>query len=199
MKKYLLFVGLGIGIAIALLLLYFWIVRKPQYRFGTNRAAVIKQVQSLSRLETASYSIDKVIEASTNYGKLRQLLFGDKVLLIAHGKVIAGFDLSKMQPKDFEGYGSSITINLPPPEILSTNIDNKQTRIFSRDQGVFTKGELNLEAEAREQAETAIRQAACEGAILEEASKNVRQQIELIFKSAGFTSVTVVVPSGKCE
>jgi len=198
MKKYLALIGLGAAIIIILLGVYWWVSRQPQYRFGTDRAAVIRQIQSLSRMETASFSVDKVIEASTNYGKLRQLLFGDKVLLIARGKVIAGFDLTKMQPQDFKGLGSSVTLTLPAPEILSTNIDNSQTRVFDRDQGIFTKGELNLEAEARQQAESAIRQAACEGGILDEATRNGKQQIETIFKAAGFSSVTVTVPAGNC-
>jgi hypothetical protein len=199
MKKYLMFTLLGMLIVIALIVLYFWVSNQPKIKFGNDRAGVITQINSLSRLETASFNIDKVIEASTNYSKLRQLLFGDKVLLIAHGEVVAGFDLTKMQPKDFEGSGSTITLKLPAPEILTTTIDNDKTRLFDRDQGIFTKGELNLEAEARQQAETAIRQAACEGGIFEEAIKNVRQQMELIFKSSGFTKVTVIVPQTSCQ
>ena len=67
--------------------------------------------------------------------------------------------------------------------------------MFDRDQGLLTKGNLNLEAEAREQAEASIRQAACEGNILDTAEKNVKVQLETIFKAAGFTTVTIVPAS----
>ena len=139
----------------------------------------------LSRLETASFTIDKIIEAGTDYSKLKQTLFGDRLLLIAHGEVVAGYDLSKMKPEDFAGTGKSISITLPPPQIFSVTLNNEQTRVFDRDQGLFTKGELNLEAEARMQAEQSIRQAACEGHILVTAEKNVKIQLEAIFKASG--------------
>ncbi len=198
MKKYLPFIALGLALA-ALITMYFWASSKPKIKFGPDRAAVITQVQSLSRLESASFTLEKVIEAGTDYSKLRQFLFGDRILLVAHGKVVAGFDLTKMEAKDFEGSGSTITLRLPPPEILSVNVDNSKTRLFDRDQGILTKGELNLEAEARQEAETAIRLAACEGGILDEASKNAKQQLELLFKSSGFTSVTVIIPESTCS
>lgn len=164
----------------------------PALRFGTDRAAVITQMQSLSRLETASFTIDKIIEAGTDYNSLNQILFGDKLLLIAHGEVIAGYDLSKLSPKDFSGAGKSITVTLPIPEIFSVRLDNEKTRVFDRDQGFLTKGNLNLEAEARMQAEQSIRVSACEGDILGTAEKNVKNQLEIIFKAAGFTEVTIV-------
>lgn len=198
MKKYIFWGSIGISIVL-IAGLYIWLSGNPGLRFGTDRAAVIRQVQSLSRLETASFTIDKIIEAGTGYDKLRQFLFGDKLILVAHGKVVAGFDLSKMQPQDFKGAGSSISITLPAPEIFSTIIDNNQTRVFDRTSGIFTKGELNLEAEARQQAESSIRQAACDGGIMDEAGKNAVQQIQLIFKSAGFTNVTVTAPNANCK
>lgn len=198
MKKYIFLGGAGITIVI-MAVLYFWLGANPSYRFGSDRAAVIRQVQTLSRLETASFTIDKIIEAGTGYDKLRQFLFGDKLILVAHGKVVAGFDLSKMKPQDFKGSGSSISITLPAPEIFSTIIDNTQTKVFNRTSGIFTKGELNLEAEARQQAESSIKQAACDGGILDEAGKNAVQQLQLIFKSAGFTNVNITAPPASCK
>src|SRR5687768_8712541 len=60
---------------------------------------VIKQVQNLARLETAQYSVEKVITAETRQGALAGL-FGDRLLFVAHGDVIAGVDLSKVQADD---------------------------------------------------------------------------------------------------
>ena len=56
---------------------------------------IIREVQSLARLETIQYSIQKVITAEVNQGVLGPL-FGDKLLLVAHGYVIAGVDLSRL-------------------------------------------------------------------------------------------------------
>ena len=51
--------------------------KNPALRFGTDRVAVITQVQALARLETASFTIDKIIEAGTDYNKLNQILVYD--------------------------------------------------------------------------------------------------------------------------
>ena len=52
---------------------------------------IIHQVRSLSRLETASYSVEKVITAESGQGAFA-FLFGDRLILVAHGQVIAGDD-----------------------------------------------------------------------------------------------------------
>ncbi|HYE22576.1 MAG TPA: DUF4230 domain-containing protein [Verrucomicrobiae bacterium] len=200
MKKYIIAILTGVVLTIVFIFAFNkWLDNRPQYRFGNGRAAVIKQIQSVSRLETASFSIDEVIEASTNYDRLRQFLFGDKLLLVAHGKVIAGLDLSSMKAEDFAGFGTNITITLPQPQILNITLDNNQTRVFDRNQGLLTKGDLNLEAEARLQAESAIKQAACDGGILTEANINAKKQLEIIFKSAGFESVNILTKDGSCN
>lgn len=198
MKKYLI---ITILVIIAIIVLFFVgrnLLKSPQYRFGPDRAAVIKQIETLSRFETASFSIDKIIEISTDYDKLRDFLFGDKILLVAHGKVIAGLDLSTMQPEDFSGSGDSIIIKLPAPQILETILDNNSTRVYDRDRGLLTKGDLDLEATARQQAEGEIRQAACDGGILDEANESAIQQLTLLFKTAGFEEVSIITTPGTC-
>lgn len=200
MKKSLILLSLGLVLSVILFFsIKSWLQTKPEYRFGSNRAAVIKEIESLSRLETASFSIDKIIEVSTNYNELKQFLFGDKILLIANAKVIAGFDLSVMQAKDFSGSGSSIKVTLPSPQIFNVILNNSETKVFDRDKGILTKGALNLESEARQRAEGEIREAACQGDILKEAAKNAKQQLEIILKSAGFKNIEITIPEGSCN
>lgn len=200
MKKIVIYVLIGIILAlIAIFSIQSWLVNRPDIRFGKDRAAVITQTKALGRFETAQFSIDKIIEAGTSYAGIRQFLFGDKILLVAHGDVIAGFDFAKMSAENFQGTGKNITIDLPAPEIFSVILDNEATRVFDRKQGLLTKGEINLEAAARLEAEAAIRKAGCEGGILAQATENAKKQLELLFKSAGFDTVTVKAPAGKCE
>jgi hypothetical protein len=200
MRKNVILILIGAVLTLGVVLAFWlWLSEKSSYKFGEDRAAVINQVQSLSKLETASFSIDKIIEAGTDYGNIKQFLFGDKLLLVAHGKVVAGFDMSTMKPEDFAGTGTSITLNLPAPKIFDVILDNSQTRVFDRTQGIFTKGDIALESQARQEAEKSIRQAACDGNILDEATTNAKKQLETIFKSAGFNSVTINTQIGKCE
>lgn len=200
MKRALIYILLGIVVTLSVIVgVQRWLKDRPDIRFGKERAAIITQIENLSRLETTSFSIDKIIEASTGYTGLRQFFFGDKLILVAQGKVIAGFDFGKMQPADFSGSGTEIIVNLPQAEIFSVNIDNSKTRVFDRDRGIFTSGEINLEAEARQKAEVEIRKAACEGGILSNATEQGKKQMELLLRAAGFTSVTInaVVPACK--
>ena len=122
-------------------------------------------------------------------------MFGDHVLLIAHGEVIAGFDMSQISEKNIKGIGTEISITLPSPRIISTRLDNDQTKVFDRKQGLLTKGEINLEAEARRQAEMSITEAACQGKILEVANTQGKKQLEILLKAAGFTEVTILTSS----
>lgn len=166
------------------------------YRFGSQ--TIIKQITSLNRLETASYTIEKVIDAGTSGNRLQQFLVGDRLLLIAHGQVIAGFDMSKVRIEDLDVTGQTLRITMPAPEILVSKLDNEQTRVYDRQSGIFTKGDRDLESEARKEAEAVIKDAACKGGILDEATKNARNQLTALFKGMGFTTVILNVPAGEC-
>src|SRR5215216_7599285 len=58
----------------------------------------INEVRALARLETIQYSVEKVITGEMGQGSFA-FLFGDKILFVAHGIVIAGIDMSKLQPE----------------------------------------------------------------------------------------------------
>ncbi|HUQ85444.1 MAG TPA: DUF4230 domain-containing protein [Candidatus Limnocylindrales bacterium] len=181
-------------------LLVYQRLSKPRSEYTVNLSSqtVIKQVRSLNRLETSSYTIEKIIAVGTSGSKISQLLVGDRILLIAHGSVIAGFDMSKIKDENIKIEGSTLRLTLPAPEILVTKLDSDQTRVYDRQQGLLTKGDRNLESEARSEAEKVIKDAACKGGILDEASKNARNQLATLLKSTGFETVIIEIPQGSC-
>ena len=61
---------------------------------------IIREVQSLARLETIQYTVEKVITAEINQGVFGPL-FGDRLLFVAHGYVIAGVDMVDIDAEDF--------------------------------------------------------------------------------------------------
>ncbi|HSW96379.1 MAG TPA: DUF4230 domain-containing protein [Candidatus Saccharimonadales bacterium] len=168
-------------------------------QLNTNQAAVIKEMRSLQRLETASFTIEKVIDGgTTGNNAFTQFLFGDKILLIAHGQVIAGFDLSQISQNDIKIDGKNLIVKLPQPQILTATLDNTQTRVYDRQKGLLAPEDKDLESKAREAAEKSIRDAACKGGILQQAADNARKQLTALFSSLGFSSVTIQIPSGSC-
>lgn len=171
---------------------------KPESKVDLTRPSVIKEIRSLGNLETASYSIEKIVEAGEDNNRIQDLLFGDKLLLIANGKVVAGVDLSQIAEKDVLVEGDNLSITLPKPTILSSNLDNSQTKVYDRTQGYLNRGDKDLETTARKSAEAAITRAACEAGILSEARENAIKRIKQLFGFAGFTTIEVFIPHGSC-
>lgn len=154
---------------------------------------IIHSVQSLARLETIQYSLEKVITAETNQGPFG-FLFGDRLLLVAHGDVIAGVDLSKLQPEDLRLENGVLYVQLPEPEIFVATLDNDKTYVYDREVGLLNKGEVNLETAARQAAEQEILNAALEDGILEQARTNAENYLYRLFRDLGFPEVIFLPP-----
>ena len=196
------FFFISLGVLIIAGLLVWFLVKQNMFtnQIKTNRAAVIKQIQSLQRLETASFTIEKIInEGNSGDNVFQRLLFGDKILLIAHGQAIAGFDLSLVSDKDIQVEGKSLRIILPKPQLLTVVLDNTQTRVYDRQRGILSTDGNDLETKARIAAEKSIRDAACQGNILSQASDNARKQLTASFYSLGFETVSIEIPSATCQ
>ncbi|WP_322489836.1 DUF4230 domain-containing protein [Chloroflexus sp.] len=141
-----------------------------------SSAAVVQRIQQLSRLETSKYTIERVIDIrqGSNIPIIGDWLAGDALLLIAHGTVVVGVDLSQLTPDavTVSPDGKQITVWLPPVQVLSATLDNSKTRVYSRDRGLFAPENPNLETMARKAAEQQILQAACEDGIMEQGTRN---------------------------
>lgn len=189
-------VGVLLAIAVGVLLLSNQ--RGSQITIDRNRTAVVHQVQELGRLETTSYTIEKIIEGESGGNFFQRLLTGDKILFIAHGEAIAGIDLTKLSESDVKVSREQVDITLPAPEIFFTNLDNQQSRVYDRTQGFLSQGNDQLETEVRQAAEEEIRSAACEADILAAANENARKQISSLLNALGFTTINITTQPGSC-
>ncbi len=150
---------------------------------------IVREVRSLARLETIQYTVEKVITAETGQGSLG-FLFGDKLLFIAHGVVIAGVDLDKLAPDDIRiDSEGRVYLRLPEPEIFVATLDNEQSYVYDRDTGLLTRGDRTLEAAARKAAEDEIRKAALEDGILEQAQTNAESTLYGMLRAMGIPDV----------
>ncbi len=149
---------------------------------------IVHDVRSLARLETVQYTIEKVVAAEQGQNVLAPL-FGDKLLFVAHGVVIAGVDLRKLGPDDLRVEDGVLYVTLPPAEIFIATLDNDKSYVYDRDTGLLTKGDVNLETTARRAAEQAIEEAAIEDGILDTARQNAENYLERLFRSLGYPDV----------
>ncbi len=156
---------------------------------------IINEVRAVARLETIHYSIEKVITAEMNQGVLGPL-FGDRLLFVAHGYVIAGINMEKINPDDMWLDGSSILhVRLPQAEVLVATLDNEKSYVYDRDTGIFSRPDPNLETQARQVAEEEIRKAALEDGILQQAQVNATIFMEEFFNTLGYDTVIFETPT----
>jgi hypothetical protein len=153
--------------------------------------SIIHEVRALARLETIQYAVEKVITAETGQEFLG-FLFGDRLLLVAHGTVIAGVDLDKIGADDIEVDAEGrATLLLPPTEIFVTVLDNEKSYIYDRTKGLLTRGDVQLESAARLAAEREIERTALEDGILDQAQVNAEAYLYRLLRSLGFPDVTI--------
>jgi hypothetical protein len=156
---------------------------------------IIRQVRSLARLETIQYTVERVITAETGQGAFG-ILFGDRLLFIAHGIVIAGVDMQLLSPQDLRVQDNVLYVHLPAPEIFIATLDNDKSYVYNRETGVLTRGDVNLETTARRAAEQVIRQAALEDGVLDLARRNAENYLSrLMSELGGYNDVVFVQPT----
>ena len=161
----------------------------PTPTIRPDPVAIVREVRALARLETIQYTVERVIIAETGQGPFG-FLFGDRLLLIAHGYVIAGVDLGRLLPSDisFDDLGR-IYVALPEAEVFVATLDNDKSYVYDRDTGLLTRGSVQLETEARRVAEAAIRDTALEDGILDQARVNAEGYLFGLFRTLGYADV----------
>jgi len=148
----------------------------------------INEVRSLARLETIQYSVEKVITAEIGQGTF-DFLFGDKLLFVAHGVVIAGIDMEKISPEQLRLENGVLYVTLPPAEIFVATLDNQKSYVYDRETGFLSQGVQDLETLARQTAEDEIRKAALEDGILQQAQTNAENYLFRFFQALGYDNV----------
>jgi hypothetical protein len=158
---------------------------------NVDQPTIVRQIQQLQRLETVSYTADKIISGGHDNAYLPNFLAGDRLLLVVHGEVIAGINLADLQPGDVEIHAQKVSIHLPPAEVLSTRIDSARTRVYSRETGLFSSPDPNLESEVRAEAERELQRDALQDGILKTAADNAGSTVTGMLKGFGFGEVDI--------
>ena len=127
---------------------------------------IVRQVNELARLETASIEMEKVITAEQNSDAWLGL-FEDSLIFVAYGEVIAGIDLAKMDEADIQVVDpTTVMVHLPEAEIFVATLDNQRSYVADRDTGLLTQADPQLETQVRQEGEQVILQEALEFGIL---------------------------------
>ena len=167
----------------------------PPGRVTTTQEGALKELRALNRLETAAFTADAIVESDNRGNALQNLLYRDRMLLVARGRVVAGVDLAPLSAEDVtvDGRTGTAAVRLRAPEILWVALDGDATRVYDRTLGLLSKGDRDLETRLRREAEAAVRRAACRAHLLEEAGRNAAAAVRRTLSLAGFASVRVDV------
>ncbi len=88
-----------------------------------SQPTVVSRIQRLNRLETVTYTMDKVVEGDRSSAILPDFLVGDRLMLLVQGEAIAGVDLSQLKPSDVTVQAKNVTVHLPPAQIVVNALD----------------------------------------------------------------------------
>src|SRR5436190_3160983 len=114
------------------------LVTTPTVTIDTSKPTILQSVRALSKLESVNYQLEKVVTGKSS-GPLFDFLTSDKILLVAHGDVVAGVDFSKVKAENVNEQGYSVTVYIPAAEILYSKLDNDKTYVYDRQTGIFSK------------------------------------------------------------
>ena len=152
---------------------------------------VVRSVRDLAQLTTVEVVEYTIVEQGTDEGWL-EWARGDSLRLIAVANIGAGVDLAEIGVDSFSvSEDGVVEVILPPAEVQYVSVDSEATQVLDRDKGLFTKGDPQLESEARRIAETVLVVNATDEGILTKAEDNARLVMTNFLTSLGYEDVIV--------
>lgn len=161
---------------------------------------VVDEVQKIGEFSTACYYEEVVVkntkssEINNSYlGSLVKADFQDQLVVIARGKVKAGFDLTKLGKDDLVVRHDTISVNLPPVEVFDVIVNPSDYEVYVED-GTWSHDEVaQLTASGKDQ----ILQDAKNFNILQKAEENGLVKLKELFVALGFNEVILNVQKVK--
>ena len=166
-------------------------------------ANVVKEIKNISEFTSACFYEEIILQEKKTsnvvdnsivneiagfFGK-KEGLITDEIVIIANGKVRAGFNLKKMSEDDIYINGDTLTINLPEAEIFDVIVNPSDFDIYIED-GIWDEQKV---AALKNKAVTKIQEDALSDGILAKASQSGVKRLSEMFKSFGFSVVKIIV------
>lgn len=155
---------------------------------------VLRAVRDLSRLEGASFHIERVIDLRNHESRLFGLIEGDDtILLVASGDVVAGVELGALSPGavEVDPVRRRVRLRLPRATVFSASLNSEQTYVYQRHTDLTARRHEALESEARAEAERAMRRSALAQGILPRAEQSAARTLQALLGSLGFQEVSL--------
>ena len=152
---------------------------------------IIQQIKNIAQMFTQTFYDEYVYDT----GVIRTPLFNQnkRLIFIAKGEVISGFDLSELSEKSIIRRDKSIVVKLPPARILDVVINPSGFETF------IEEGEITFEESKKfhEDARRIFERNARDKGILKNSAEQGRQTLEKFFRLLGFETVDIIIPESR--
>jgi Protein of unknown function (DUF4230) len=132
----------------------------------TTHAMVLKEMQTMGKLELVKYNFKDVVEHEV----VRPYLPNPKAILIVQGEAVGCIDLTRLTVGDITSEKDTLVVHLPDPELCVYKIDHSKSKVYNTEFALLE--EAQLVQEAYKQAETQIQKSALDMGILEQTKQN---------------------------
>lgn len=156
-----------------------------------DSTTIVREINNLARLETASLALEKVITAERNQDVLWGAL-GESMVFVAYGTIYAGVDFQEMTPEDMQVVDpTTVWIHLPEAQYFDDIpvLDNDRSFVADRDTGLLTRADPELETEVRRIAEERLQEEALASEVLTIANENAREFMAEFLHGLGFENI----------
>ena len=152
---------------------------------------IVQQVKNIAQMFTQTFYDEIVYDT----GVMRTPVFSQnkRLIFIAKGEVIAGFDLSELGESAIMRRGRSIVVKLPPARVLDVVINPSGFETFIED------GEITFEESKKfhEDARRIFEINALRKGVLKNSAEQGRQTLEKFFRLLGFETVDIIIPESR--
>jgi hypothetical protein len=152
---------------------------------------IVQQVKNIAQMFTQTFYDEYVYDT----GVLPTPAFSEdkRLIFIAKGEVVAGFDLSGLSEKSIIRRGKAIVVKLPPARVLDVVINPSGFETF------IEEGEITFEESKRfhEDARRIFEFNALRKGILKNSAAQGREMLEKFFRLLGFETVEIIIPASR--
>ena len=151
---------------------------------------ILFSLKEMSDLATVEYTVTKIIKANDN--KTWFKVGKRKILMSCEAYIKAGVDISSITKKDFTIDDKRITLQLPPPKLISLSIPPEKIKVEFQDISLFRDPFNSAERDQlAAQAETQIRNSVDSLGILQQAKVNTSLFINNLLVRLGYQNITI--------
>jgi len=165
-----------------------------------SQAPLRKSLEDLSRYQAATAQLSVIIDSEKDARLLPSFLRGERTIFTAAGSVDATVDFSGIGDRAISVSEDrrSVTLTLPAPRLSDARIDPDQSRVVSRQRGLFDRvgsafsdnpsDDHSLYSAAQNKMNAA---AAHDTELVSRAETNTRRMLETMLRTLGYSTVTV--------